>query len=430
MRRIVLIALLTSCNPAAPPQPTPLSPPVLPDHWQGPTELQRAHVVAVGDLLMHTNVKNSAKAAMSADNHDGFGALFEHVDTWIKQSDVAFANLETPVAPKSHRATASMVFNVSPSLLPALKETGFDVLSFANNHVYDQGRNGFIETMENLNSSGMTWIGGGATCDDARAAKLLEVNGLKIAWIATSKVYNDNLNTEEDTHCSFELDVSQALDSAAAARRAGAEFVVLSAHWGHEYKTAPHANEVKDARALMDGGIDVVLGHHPHVVQPVEIRKTPDGRIGVTAYSLGNFISNQRYDYVHGVQPLKYGNPRDGLALEFDIVRKDYGPGPDGVRQIRTEVANVTAVPIWTDNDAMRIVHPAPTIRAIRLSDAITQTHTKLAAATDPDASLLLKKRLAMLEDRWTQVANIIGEGLMQPHPLLSQPSQLQEAPK
>jgi poly-gamma-glutamate synthesis protein (capsule biosynthesis protein) len=393
--------------------------PVLPARWDGPAELSRVHIVAVGDLLMHTNVKNSAKAANALDadgnttNHSGFPDLFEHVAPWISDADLAFANLETPVAPKSNNGTASMVFNVHPDLLPALSASGFDVLSFANNHVYDQGRDGLVETMELLDASGMTWIGSGDTCADARAYRLTQVNDITIAWIGASKVHNSNLNLTDDDPCTFVLDVEQTLTEAQAARDAGADLVIASVHWGREYRLAPEAVEVADAQALMDGGVDLVLGHHPHVVQPVEIRHTPDGRVAVTAYSLGNFISNQRYDYVHGVHPLDHGNPRDGLALELDVVRKDYGPGPDGERQIRVELANVQAVPLWTDSDAMRIVHPSPTIRVVRMHTELDAAYAALDAAQTPEDALAAKQRIELLEDRWDQVEAVVGEGLL-----------------
>lgn len=415
----MLLTLLLACGPRppmAPPAPEATAVPTLPKRWEGPALIADLRLVAVGDVLMHTNVKNSAKAA-NEDPQKGLEALFEYIEPTISGADIAFANLETPVAPDHHKGTRSMVFNAPPELLPALSAVGFDVLSFANNHVYDQGRDGFQETMERLDSSGMTWIGGGDTCEAARAPKMVEQEGIKVAFIGASKVFNDNMNRGEDEACAFELDVSQALASAELARQDGADVVIVSVHWGREYRTHPEQAEMDDARALIAGGVDLVIGHHPHVVQPIEVIPREDGSVGVIAYSLGNFISNQRYDYVHGVQPLEHGNPRDGLALQLDIVKKDYGPAPDGSPQVRVELANVMGVPLWTDNDAGRIVHPTPTIRVVRTDSALKSAGEALLSATTAEEDLAAKKRIALLEDRWDQVEEIVGEGLMPPHP-------------
>ena len=414
-----MLLLLLACGPRpplAPPPPDAVSAPVLPKRWAGPAELSRVRMVAVGDVLMHTNVKNSAKAA-NEDAQKGMEALFSQVKPLIESADLAFANLETPVAPDHHKGTRSMVFNAAPELLPALYATGFDVLSFANNHVYDQGRDGFEETMERLDASEMTWIGGGADCAAARKARLVTQNEITVAFIGSSKVYNDNMNLGEDKACSFELSVEQALAETEAARAAGADLVVVSVHWGREYRTFPEQSEVDDAHALVNGGVDLVLGHHAHVVQPVEVLHREDGSVGVIAYSLGNFISNQRYDYKHGVQSLDYGNPRDGLALQIDAVRKDYGKAPDGSPQIRVELANVVAIPLWTDNDAGRIVHPTPVIRVIPTADALEAAYAQLEAAETVEEDLAAKQRIALLEDRWNQVEDIVGEGMMPKHP-------------
>lgn len=414
-----MLLLLLACGPRpplAPPPPDAVTLPVLPKRWTGPAELSRVRIVAVGDVLMHTNVKNSAKAA-DEDPQKGLEALFSQVKPLIESADLAFANLETPVAPDHHKGTRSMVFNAAPELLPALQSTGFDVLSFANNHVYDQGRDGFVETIGRLDQSGMTWIGGGPDCAAARKARLVTHKDITVAFIGSAKVYNDNLNRGEDEACSFELSVAQALAETQAARDAGADLVVVSVHWGREYRTFPEQGEIDDAHALIHGGVDLVLGHHAHVVQPVEVLHREDGSVGVIAYSLGNFISNQRYDYKHGVQSLDYGNPRDGLALQIDAVRKDYGPAPDGSPQVRVELADVLAIPLWTDNDAGRIVHPTPVIRVIPTADALVAAYAELDAAQTAEEDLAAKQRIALLEDRWDQVEEIVGEGLMPPHP-------------
>ena len=263
MRWLFSLVLLPACHTAITPLPPPplattVSPEAQPQRrYSFPKELASARVIAVGDLLIHNNVKNSAKAAAQTDetgasvNHEGWSALFEHVDTLIADADIAFANLETPVAPDNHMGTRSMVFNAPAVLLPALSEVGFDILSFANNHVYDQGRPGLVETIERLEAAPLEFAGAGHTCAEAQAHKMLEANGIRIAFLAASDLFNDNLNLEDDVPCSFEAEPEAMIAAAKNAREAGADVVVLSIHWGREYRTRPEQEHIDMAHTLM-----------------------------------------------------------------------------------------------------------------------------------------------------------------------------------
>lgn len=377
--------------------------------YRGDPVVARARVLAVGDLLMHTNVKNSAASANRVDeagqstNHGGYEALFEHVQGMVSGVDVAFANLETPIAPKADRGTRSMVFNAPVDLLGAARAVGFDVLSFANNHVWDQGTMGFSETLEHLDASGLVWAGAGRSCEEARAPRFTEHDGLKVAWIAASTVYNADLNTTDDALCAFRLDLDQAAGSAAKARADGADFVLVSVHWGREYRPAPDEAEVAAGRALVDAGADVVLGHHPHVVQPIEVHEAADGRLGVIAYSLGNFISNQAWWYRHGLDAASRGAPRDGIALRFDLITRRDRRG-----RTRAEVADVVAIPLWTDSDARALAEPSPTIRVVPIDDALRQTWARMEGATAEELPAL-EARARLLVDRRNQIEAHLG---------------------
>lgn len=418
MRGLVFLTLLAACGGReTPPPPTPVvvepAPPPPPPEPVYPQPLGSVTLVAVGDLLMHTNVKRSAAAADrrneagESENFAGYRDLFEHVDHVIAGADLAFANLETPVAPVSHRGTRSMVFNVDPVLLPALLDTGFDVVSFANNHVYDQGRAGLVETLDELDKAGLPQVGAGRTCEEAAAARLIEVKDVTIGLIGSTLVYNSDLTAGPDEACTFTLDAPTAISSAAAAREAGADLVVLSVHWGNEYHTLPRAEHVALAHELVEGGIDVVWGHHPHVVQPVETVQTADGRTAVIAYSLGNFISNQRYDYHYPEIAADRGNPRDGLLLRLTVEQTDLGPGPEGgEHRIETTLGLVEPLAVWTDNSSRRIVEDAPTIRPVMLDEALSAARQ----AEEPD-----EQRIGLLELRRAQVDAVLAGELPAP---------------
>lgn len=381
-----------------------------------PRVLAVARFAAVGDVLMHGAVKDAAKAADErgpdgrSTNHDGYGALFAGVAPMLREADLGFANLETPVAPKADRGSRAFVFNAPPALLGALEDAGIGIVSFANNHVYDQGVAGLVETVGQLESAGLPHVGAGRTCDDASRFRLLEVKGVKVAFVGGTLVFNDDKNAGPNKPCAFRLEEKRALAEAKAAREAGAELVFLSAHWGVEYETQPRKAEVDLAHRLLDGGFDAILGHHPHVLQPVEIYEASDGRLTFVAYSLGNFISNQSRTYAHGVQPAKVGNTRDGLLLRFSAVRKAYADGT-----VRTELADLRAEPLWTENNALARQRDGKLpsyIRVVHTDTELARARAQLGSAAGAQL-LSLQKQIELLEARRAIAAQIVGEEIV-----------------
>jgi poly-gamma-glutamate synthesis protein (capsule biosynthesis protein) len=169
---------------------------------------------------------------------------------------------------------------------------------------------------------------------------------------------NGNRNPEKDTdpHAAFfpypgeslgatGLDAPAVLEKVRAAR-SQCDLLLISIHWGTEYAPAPHPEDVELAHSFLEAGASAVLGHHPHVLQPVETYLTQDSRSTVIFYSLGNFLSNQSRQYIGGLMPDKAGEPRDSLVVKFSVVKKDYGPAG-----IRFELAGVGIIPAWTENN-------------------------------------------------------------------------------
>jgi len=419
---LLCAASLTACV-SGPPVPSPLDPAEVQSAAEQAPRVRveaSATFAAVGDLLMHGAVKKSAAAAATVNaegvssNFDGFGALFEGLKPAVSSADFAFANLETPIAPVHGRGSRSFVFNAPSALLPALDDTGFDIVSFANNHVYDQGVKGLTETVEQLTASPLDFVGAGTDCAAARAPRVVDINGVSVGFIATTMLFNGNLNSGEDKPCAFDFDMDEALASVASAREQGAEIVVLSIHWGAEYKTAPSRGQIAIGHQLLEGGVDLVLGHHAHVLLPIEIHQTKDNRMGVIAYGLGNSISNQSRQYIHGVHSDEFGNTRDGVVLLVDFVRKNYGAGPDGSDQIRTELANVRAVPTWTLNNANELRRgEAPHIRVLQTHHLLRDAESALLEQSDKDRTLELKKEIELYRTRLEEVDKILGEGFV-----------------
>jgi poly-gamma-glutamate synthesis protein (capsule biosynthesis protein) len=177
--------------------------------------------------------------------------------------------------------------------------------------------------------------------------------------------------------------------AAVKSARAQCDFLVVSIHWGIEYAPAPRPEDVDMAHKMLEAGASVIVGHHPHVLQPVETYTTQDARNTVIFYSLGNFLSNQSRTYVDGLMPDKDGDPRDEMIAEFSAVRKDYGPAG-----IRVELGHVGILPVWGENNRNDIAAgrtKTAIIRPILMDREIPRLQARLdelnKRAAVPDAS-------------------------------------------
>lgn len=364
------LLLLASPGPRQAPEPpfrTPVS-----AHL--PTILGELRLVAVGDVMMHGDVKDSAAQA------GGFTALWEDVAPLFQGADLAFANLETPIAPKSGRPGRPYQFNAPAELAEALRASGLTLLSAANNHAYDQGAKGLQETLQRLQEAKLVAVGAGASQAEAEAPRVLERNGVKVAFLGFTDLFNLDLNRKASEPWVRALDLEPALQSVRAAR-AQADAVVASVHWGDEYSHQPTRRHREIAAKLVEAGADLILGHHPHVLQPMEILEH-GGRTAVVAYSLGNFISNQDRMYRADLFPVAAGDNRDGAALlcTFSKVR-----APDGT--VKVILGEVGYEPLWTENN-WRERNAGATrekrIRVIRVAAAIARTRRELDQLGDP----------------------------------------------
>jgi poly-gamma-glutamate synthesis protein (capsule biosynthesis protein) len=193
-----------------------------------------------------------------------------------------------------------------------------------------------------------------------------------------------------------------------------------------EYAPAPRPEDVETAHKMLEAGASVIVGHHPHVLQPVETYRTADGRDTVIFYSLGNFLSNQSRTYVDGLMPDKNGDPRDEMIGLFAAVRKDYGPAG-----VRVELGHVGVLPVWGENNRNElargqaktpVIHPVLIDREIPRLQARLDELTKLSLADSPaEASQKLTtaqkqefiettNRLKLLTDRRALLLARVGD--------------------
>lgn len=330
-----------------------------------PQEISRVTFAVAGDVIPHEPVVRSAEAAQShpsgehaLGDYAGWDALFADVQIAFRQADFGFVNLETPVAPRHSVGSKPFQFDAPIALLESLKASGVKIVSFANNHVLDQGYAGFEESLDHLREQGLLFVGSGDTLADAWKPVLVEKNGIKIGWLGMTRWLNGRRNPDKDSdpHVAFfpypgeslgapGLDEAGVLEAIRAAR-AQSDPLVVSIHWGIEYAPAPRAEDVAIAHKMLEAGASAVVGHHPHVLQPIETYLTEDNRKTVIFFSLGNFLSNQSATYAAGLAPDKTAEPRDEIIARFSVVKKDYGPAG-----IRFELADLGVMPLWNENN-------------------------------------------------------------------------------
>lgn len=295
----------------------------------------------IGDIMMHHAVKKCALAnnrltKNSSINNRGFDYLFERIRPCFENSDMVIGNMEFPVsAPFIGRR---LIFNCFPEVIPAMKRMSINLLTIANNHMLDQGASGLIETMRYLRDYGIDYIGVKGTETAARAGIVIQLNSIRIGFIAYTGVSNYGFPLNPKGYFINNLYDTEVVMEDIRMIRGRVDYLVMIVHRGLEYKYLPQKIDTILLRKCLEEGVDLVVGHHPHVLQYVEKVSTRDGRETFIFYSLGNFISNQTFSYE--LPDGERYTTRESIILNLYLSR----PGKQ-LRQ-RFEI-----VPIWTINE-------------------------------------------------------------------------------
>ncbi len=295
-------------------------------------------ITAIGDVMMPGSIQTAV-----AKHKKSYDILFEKIAADLAVADITFANLETPV---DHTAAIAgyPAFNARPELLTALKKAGVDVVSLANNHARDAGADGLLRTLQNIEAAGLVVVGAGRNRSESLAPVYLSSQGVMTAFLAYTYGTNRGLPKKRKGAPAVNILRAGSREDLAAAiiqvkqARTHADLVVVSLHWGDEYTIVPTPWQKQAAIELVEAGADIILGHHPHVLQPIESYTAKDGRQTVIAYSLGNFISSQNY----GVSSKNKTHARalrgDGVILTI-TAEKEQG---------RTTIVRSAVQPIWS----------------------------------------------------------------------------------
>lgn len=271
--------------------------------------LSRVSFVAVGDNLIHDTVYEQA-AARSSGGYD-FSYAYENVAPYIKEPDVAILNQETIISTE-HNVSSYPMFNSPVEVGEEMLKIGFDVFNIATNHSLDCGEKGLISAINYWKSKNVITTGAYLNETERFQIAMNEVNGVKIAYLGFTDSTN-GLSLPEDSEVVLVRAADETLlqEKIMRAKKA-ADVVVVNAHWGNEYTHEPTQSQRDLAQKLASWGADVIIGTHPHVIQPIEYIENADGRRTLVAYSLGNFISAQN----RGPRML-------GGMLNFEIVKNN-----------------------------------------------------------------------------------------------------------
>lgn len=271
-------------------------------------------LTALGDVLCH-NTQYWDALDKSTNTYD-FSYVFENVKEYTNKADVTIANLETSFAdaPYSNYPT----FNSPASLATALKDIGIDIITTAGNHCLDKGFKGLSETINVLDKNEIEHLGTYKTAEDQEKLFVKDLNGAKVAFIDYTYGTNGIPVPTGKEFCVNIIDKEKIKDEIEKAKDQKVDVIIACMHWGQEYHTTQTKEQEDLADFLFQNGVDIIIGNHPHVIEPFETKEVtmPDGtkKQCFVAYALGNFTADQNY-----------ANTRDSIIINLKITKKADG---------------------------------------------------------------------------------------------------------
>lgn len=300
-----------------------------------------ATVLNTGDILIHDNVLWGAE---QEDGSYNFSQFFKQANTYIKSADYAVANLEVTLGgPEAGPYKGYPNFNCPDSLLNYVKADGFDMLLTANNHILDNDLAGMNRTVKQIKANSMDCLGVRENSSDP-AYVIKDINGIKIGMVAYTYGTNNSANGASEllnyfsssNLPAFYTKAQSAIDNM---KQNGAEAIVFYMHWGVEYQTKPNTYQKDIAQKLCNMGVDVIVGGHPHVLQPIELIHSEDSQnTTVCLYSTGNAISNQRISEMTGL--CETGHTEDGVLFSYTFTKDQDGD---------VALSAVDIIPTWVN---------------------------------------------------------------------------------
>lgn len=294
----------------------------------------------IGDIMCHDSQYKDAYVKDS-DSYD-FSYVFSDIQKYIQTADIAVGNLETTFAGKERGYSNYPTFNTPEQLAYNLKTLGIDLLSTANNHSLDKGYKGLVSTLDFLDDAGIAHTGTYRSEEEQNQISVQNVKGITMAFLSFTYGTNGIPVPSGKDYCVNLIDEDLILKQINLAKEQNPDMICVFMHWGVEYQTKQNKTQENLADFLFKNGVDVILGGHPHVLQPMEKREITleDGttKDGFIIYSLGNFISGQNKLPRQSSAILDLGITKDGETGKISINEATYTPifmyrGPAGKLQ-------------------------------------------------------------------------------------------------
>lgn len=250
-------------------------------------------LAATGDILLHSRLYNTAKKKFGFD----FNSKIKRIRHLFNSDYVTIVNQESIIGGKEIGLSSFPRFNSPVEIGYLLKDLGVDIVNIANNHTLDRGEEGLLKSIENLEKIGLQYVGAYKSPEDQERLRIIEKNGLKICFLSYTRMVGKGKVPEDKPYLlnryhPMRLKPIKDLIKYIRDNRI-ADVIVVSLHFGREYHLQPTAEQKEVSRDLSDAGADVIIGHHPHVLQPPEYILNSRGKKSFAAYSLGNFFTGQ-----------------------------------------------------------------------------------------------------------------------------------------
>ncbi len=290
--------------------------------------LKNVSICFVGDIIPHQSIVKKSKKISN---------LFTYVSNEISKYDIACGNFEGACADSYLRHYHNRAFNAPRGFLKDLKLAGFDVLNIANNHIYDCQYEGVKQTIYNLQKH--SFIISGFAVNEKPYTAIIEKNNIKIGIIGITTILNWLFWGDGITNVAYYENLDDSLQYIKEASEK-VDYLIVTIHWGKEYKT--YLKELrKIAKKILNAGADCIIGHHPHILLPVEYKKDLKGYRNIVAYSLGNFIANMGKGYKTFSSHYKEGAVRRSVIFSLNL-SKTIG---------RAYAVKIKVVPVWIHNN-------------------------------------------------------------------------------
>lgn len=339
-------------------------------------------MTAIGDVMCH-NTQYWDAYDKSSDTYD-FSYVFDDINYYTKIADISIGSLETTFAGSERGYSNYPTFNSPDALAYALKNIGLDVISTAGNHALDTGFSGLSRTIDVLDDADIAHLGTYKTQEDQDTILFKYVKGIKIAFINYTYGTNGIPVPSGKEFCVNLIDKDLIKKHIDLAKSQNADIIVACMHWGTEYRTTPDSTQTKLADFLFQNGVDIILGNHPHVLEPMEKRTVTleDGttKDGFVIYALGNFICDQNAE-----------NTRNSIILNLTITKHVDG-------KITIDKANYVPIYMYKDTSL--------TTKKMKLID-INKTIFNYENYLDDSISESLYN---LLKTQLNKITNIVGK--------------------